>query len=537
MTTATVSTDVKEPPKKDPEAQGAHMLKSYLSALRIPHSNGKKPNEVVVTGKKGSQITVVVGEGEGRVKLDPAVITSFELTKALSALHAVTTVAGYGKPSPLNRGAAPDGRISFNDNFEDVYLRHSAFRRSPNLSAEKMEPYMATIKSQARKALWRWRVFPAIGFGEEDLITAGMVYTTSFIHHYAYAADHIDNIKLLTDYLKQRFGEMAKICNKKALNATCLPQAVQPNSIRSGDEEETSYIDTFAESEEASPDDEYEEDQFVLTYPDKKERTLKVENDGMLGLRMIVDGRILTKGEATQLTEDIRSGKVGKRYVAAPAPVVETEASQQTRKNKAYEELLTKLKALSPEDRKIKLGYAALSRDYSPDARREARKLCDELVCPKCQKRVASGVHCINCEVAAVPLLGVDYMAFREELKAEQHPMAEAMSAAVPESEQRARAKRPPAAPGTQALADVKNEKPQEIRKVVPSMNKEKIVALSKKMADELMETLPAKICCPKCKVTKRKDEFGIRVARNKATGIPDRASRQSYCKACRKPA
>lgn len=527
--------------KKNPEVQGVHILKSYLIALKIPFVAGAQPNEILVQSKAGdSAVDVVVGktiEPRGKVIVDPLVISSFKLNEALAALHVVTEAAGYGKPQPLDRGAAPTGRVNYLDNFEDVYLRHSIFRRSPNKTAADLEPYMATIKRCARKAMYRWKnVFQAMGFNEGDLLTTGMVYTISYLHHYCYAPDQIDNIKLLTDYLKQRYGEMAKITFKKALNATCLPQAIQHATVTNG-EEEVSFIDAYAESDEASPDEEYEEEEFILSFPDGAKRTLKVENDGFLGLDMVVDGRTLTRAEGRQLIERIRTGEVGKtrRVLEAMAPD-ETEEQVQTRRKKAREELLTKLSAMPQDQREVLLGYAAWSRDYAPDARREARKLCDELVCPKCGNRVPSGATCIKCEVAAVPRLGVDYLALKSKLQAEHHPMAEAMSASIPESEVRARAKKPQVAVGTVSMADATVEKPVEIRTVKPVMSEKEMDAMIEKMSSDLMKTLPDIIVCPKCHKPLPKTDFGIRVAKDKATGIPARASRQSYCKPCRSP-
>lgn len=526
--------------KKNPEVQGVHILKSYLLALKIPFVVGAKPNELLVQTKDGSAaVDVVVGQTDdiNKVKIDPLVISSFKLNEALSALHTVTEAAGYGKPQPLDRGAAPTGRVNYLDNFEDVYLRHSIFRRSPNKTAEDLEPYMPTIKRCARKAMYRWKnVFQAMGFSEGDLLTTGMVYTISYLHHYCYAPDQIDNIKLLTDYLKQRFGEMAKITFKKALNATCLPQAVQHATVSNG-EEEISFIDAYAESEEASPDEEYEEETFALMYPDGSAHTLKVENDGFLGLNMVVDGRQLRHDEARQLVEQMRTGAVKKERVVTDAPPPEeSEEVVQSRRKAAREELIAKLSAMPQEQREVLLGYAAFSRDYAPDARREARKLCDELVCPKCNNRVPSGAHCIKCEVAAVPRLGVDYLALKAKLQAEHHPMAEAMSAAIPESEVRARAKKPQVAEGTVSIADATKDKPVEIRTVKPVMSEKEMEAVIEKMAGDLMKTLPDFIECPKCHKTLPKTDFGIRVAKDKATGIPARASRQSYCKPCRSP-
>lgn len=524
--------------KKNPEAQGAHILKSYLSALKIPHEAGAKCNEVKVQSARGGVVTVVVGAGEAQIKLDAESITSYELPKALGALHLVTEAAGYGKPQPVDRGVAPAGRVNYLDNYEDVYLRHSTFRRSPNKTEADLAPYMKVIKGCARRALHRWRkVWQAMGFGENDLVNIGMVHTITFLHLYSYAEQEIDNIKLLTSFLNQRLGEDAKTTYKKALNATCLPQAVQSSAmIANGGDEETSYIDVFAESAEASPDEEYdEEDKFELIYSDGKVRILRVVNDGFMGLDMCLDGAWLSKLAAKDLTENIRNGQIQKRPIEVAADVVEeTESQIKARKDNARTELVDRLKAMDLEHRTVILGYAAMSRDYSPDARREARKLCDELVCPQCKRRVPSGAHCPTCEVVAVPLLGVDFMAFRDKLTAEQHTMAEAMSAQIPESEMRNRAKRPAVEVGTIALAD-SGETPK-IVKIVPKMTKVEMSDLSKKMADELMATLPQQAVCPRCKKNKDRKEFGIRVAKDKATGLPCRASRQSYCKPCRKP-
>jgi len=522
-------------PRKNPELQGAHILKSYLKSLKIPFEIGGSENSVEVKTVDGQKtVSVVVGSGSGQIQIDPLIITSFELSKSLSALHLVTEAAGYGRPNPISRGAQSTGRVNYLDNFEDVYLRHSIFRRSPNQNDADLEPFLPTIKRCARKAMFRYKnVFQAMGFSEGDLITTGMVYTVSYLHHYSYAPDHIDNVKLLTDFLKQRFGEMAKITYKKALNATCLPQAVRANALNHEDEE-TSYIDTYAESEESSPDDEYGEDEFRVTFAGGIVRTLIVKNDGMLGLDLYLDGRKLRPSEARSLTEDMRQGRVKKERVhdVLPEPE-ESEASMQARALAARKELIEKLRAMDTETRTVVLGYAALSRDYAPDARREARNLCEELVCPQCERKVPSGAYCLRCEVGVVPLLGVDYMAFREKLEKEHHPMAEAMSAHVPESEIRARAKKP-VVQTTVSLADATEAKPIEIVKVVPIISAIDREALKKQLEDDLLKRLPATGTCPFCKRVLPQKDFGVRVANDKTTGLPSRASRQSRCHPCR---
>lgn len=51
----------------------------------------------------------------------------------------------------------------------------------------------------------------------------------------------------------------------------------------------------------------------------------------------------------------------------------------------------------------------------------------------------------------------------------------------------------------------------------------------------QFMATLPGSAECPKCKHTLRQDDFGVRVMKKDANGLPLRLSRQSYCKACRR--
>lgn len=534
------------PSKKDAATtRGLHVLKSYLNTLSIPfqfHRNDELNLNIVTIETKNHQ-TVRVGIDIDQplnplfkdfILVSSKDLTSFELEKSLESLHKVTEAAGYGKPLPFDRGEKPGERINYNDNFEDVYLRHSLFRRVPDATAAQMEPYMSTLKHSARRALYKWQSsFKSMGFGEDDLVNIGRIYLMSFIHFYATSEDVNENQKLLVAFLKQRFGEAAKISFKKALNSTCLPQHVA-SDVTSSEDGEISFIETFAESADASPDEEYEEDSFVLTFPDNTEKTLRVANDGWLGLNFYLDGILLSKAATTTLTEDIRNERVKKRRIISEPVKEETEEELATRQKAAKEELYKKLSELEEEKRTILLGYAALSKDYSPDARRTARKLADELICPKCECKISSGNVCFTCKVEAIPLFGVDYIKFKEKLAREGHPMADAMNAPVPESEVRARAKRFSSS-GT-AFVDLVKQKNVQAKEVQLVMSKEDKVSLSRKLADELFKSLPPQRMCPKCKKTLPKEEFGIRVTHDKATGLPYRAAVQSYCKPCRRP-
>jgi hypothetical protein len=47
-------------------------------------------------------------------------------------------------------------------------------------------------------------------------------------------------------------------------------------------------------------------------------------------------------------------------------------------------------------------------------------------------------------------------------------------------------------------------------------------------------EALPKRIVCPRCKKSKAKEAFGLRVMTRDDRGVPTRIAKQSYCKRCR---
>lgn len=68
-------------------------------------------------------------------------------------------------------------------------------------------------------------------------------------------------------------------------------------------------------------------------------------------------------------------------------------------------------------------------------------------------------------------------------------------------------------------------------------MTTKKTTAVEKKteaMRAAAMRALPKRITCPKCKKTKARDAFGLRVMARDAKGLPTRIARQSYCAECR---
>jgi hypothetical protein len=553
MTTTAIAADAtpmgEETRTRDFVAQGVHILGSYLSACRLKYADGSKKGEVQVVNKKGDGIVVATVYKDnsvlnGGIAIKAEDITSYDFNVALSAFWSVTEAAGYGRPLPVDRGPAPTGRVRYTTHFEDVYLRHTILRRSPNRSEADLEPYMPTMRSAARRAFYHWNsVFRPMGFDVEDLQNIGVAYLLEFMHNYAYSKVAEDRIKLLNTFLNQRFGECAKICYKKALNATALPTMVKPDTLLTSDDgEEISYIDTYAESDTDPADADYEPGKYILrlkkadgSFTDSK---LEVRPAKMLGVDLYINGSMLPRSQAETLREGLAAGRIQ----ILPFPEVEKleeEAGESAldRRLRARAELHAKLESMPPDRREIAISYAALSRDYDPDARREARRLAEELACPKCARKVPSGAVCMTCGVEARPRFGIDFMGFRDRLKAANDSMAESLTAPIPDSELRSREKRAKVSNMTPIVKDKDNggEVSEGVTPPVVLMSKEDIIALAKKLADEFMASLPEKLRCPKCNDDKPKELFGIRVPRNKTTGIPERAVRQSYCKSCRK--
>lgn len=517
---------------KDHRFQAIHVLKSFLKSFSIPYEASENPDDVdlVVRGATGQKVFVRMGKaGANGVTIKPEVLISPSLTNALGEVHVVTEAGGYGRPVPVNRGEAPKTRINFRDDYENVYLRHALFRRTPNpadfmATVEKMLPY---IKSAARKAFAKFKsVLSPMGFAESDLINIGRVHTIAFLHNYAISPIEMDNVKLLAEYLNQRFGELAKVTFKKAANATCLPSSIKsaPSTVAEHSEGLIELISLMSDPDAVSADSEYEEGTYLVVREGGGTVTMEVEADGFLGVDIYLGGDLLNREGVEDLKRDFTSGSL--RVVENKEIEEEKDAKKLARRKEAKDKLLLSLTAMDKESRDAVLAYAALARDYSPDARAAARKLCEEYVCGQCNKRIPSGILCPRCGVDAAPRFGIDYMGYREKLRKEGHPLAEAMTAPVPDNAYQRHQER---------TAPAKKDVRESVDAPVVRMTKEDIKAESDKLSRACFDSLPALLSCPYCNKDKPKSDFGIRCPRRKSDGMPLRAIRQSRCKPCRR--
>lgn len=102
------------------------------------------------------------------------------------------------------------------NNFEDVCMRHMTFRKSPNQPESKMKPFYPIIKRMSKRYYFLFNtVFTTTGYDYEDLEAYGRIYLVNFLGMKKNGKIQDEQFKLFTTYLKQRYGELASICNRK----------------------------------------------------------------------------------------------------------------------------------------------------------------------------------------------------------------------------------------------------------------------------------------------------------------------------------
>lgn len=114
---------------------------------------------------------------------------------------------------------ADHSRITCWNNFEYVCMRHRDFRKSPNQSESVMEPFYPIIKKMSKRYFRMFdAVFSTTGYDYEDLESYGRVYLINFLGNPRNERPQEEQFKLFTSYIKQRYGELASICNRKNKN-------------------------------------------------------------------------------------------------------------------------------------------------------------------------------------------------------------------------------------------------------------------------------------------------------------------------------
>ena len=130
--------------------------------------------------------------------------------------HLLTTHLGYGKPPIVTRGDLPTEKITHNDHFDLIVMRHREFRNVPNPPPVVLESYKDT-------QLWLCRKFYSTNcslchqtsLDVDDLMQYVSVWTCIFHGQYELRDNPQDNKKFFICYIKQRFLLFRKMLYQK----------------------------------------------------------------------------------------------------------------------------------------------------------------------------------------------------------------------------------------------------------------------------------------------------------------------------------
>lgn len=210
-------------------ARAISILKTWLREVGISYRVSVTPTcDLLVTTQDGKRVEVQVNAGEsaappeGAVVLHGAVLTGRRIQDALDHFLAFQVALGYPGTTPVHRGELPEKKLSYIDNFEDVAMRHTEFRRSTNPTTEELAKYTAVIK----KAAWNFlRLNQELChdhvLGIEDLFSYTQIWLTIYLTYYQVPVEQAldaNNEKKLYSYLTQRFSEFKHLLWKKARN-------------------------------------------------------------------------------------------------------------------------------------------------------------------------------------------------------------------------------------------------------------------------------------------------------------------------------
>jgi hypothetical protein len=330
------------------------------------------------------------------------------------------------KESTQFRGPCPE-RVNYRDDFELVAFRHRQLRRCPNPSRADLDAHEQWVQWAARLA---WKKFYPVWIGaaytREDLEQVGRVHLVTYLHMYR-LEDRDQNIGLLLTYLRQRFGELAKLVNLKLACTKEVPMLDRDEDrvAELGEEPRTIPAGTW---------------RFEL--PDGPRR-LVVEEPTDLGWKVTLDGERIDGPELDRICFAVACGSVTLYPDHDPKePPADPKA-----------ELRQGLATLPKKDRIAKL--EALVEDSDPEIAKLAQTWRERIE--------------MSGDLRVIP------------------------------------------------------KDPAEVAELV------------EKARQKCYDATPAEVKCSRCGEMRPKDEYIIRVERNRKTRLPISASIHRYCKKCKR--
>lgn len=226
------------PPAKN--ALAVNVTRSWLAAVNVPATISKAGGcDISVTASDGQKIEVAfVDSLDGPLPdIDCLVVlaaeaASYKKEVALAAFHVITEVAGYGRPIPVDRGTAPSHQQVYGKELFLAASRHTEFRMAPNISREVAAEFATTVMWACRSFFARnTKLCLMHGYQVEDLMTYAWVWTHIFAHRHRIAKPTHklgdDNQRLLTAYMKHRFGEFRLCLVKQGRSTLPSPDIAQ----------------------------------------------------------------------------------------------------------------------------------------------------------------------------------------------------------------------------------------------------------------------------------------------------------------------
>lgn len=554
-----------------------HMAKSWLQYFGVvadvledgtlvakDHDGGDHKFQIEVHEGEKAPSAPVDGHGD---------ILSSILSDQLQAIHTVTQALGMGMPTLMGREAARKRNGTYHDHYEDVYLRTTAFSRVPDPSNEIFQKYEDTVRKAARQAFFQHRtIWVAMGCTVTDLENAGRLHLCVFVHNWAYGSDeHVG--RRLYSYLKQRYGEWAKLSRKKALNSTCLVEQRFYSTGPEGSMDSDALLHVIADENVDKADEDWDVGDYHLATSEGS-GILTIERANSTDLRFWLQNdhggyRLLQGRDLERIQDGVQMGKVKLVKVEAGVAVEEKTPMARRRKARKYlSNLATQMRAsqrqvfsMATENHRKKLEEVRLELEtelnrrlapfeaYLEDAERTEAKFLrqenfneetkdqdpvaiekmdpEKLETMKDSLRIAAldnqlDTRTRNAARKVCVTLGLNVDGFRDQLEKNRHNLTEAF---VPKAKKEINVE-------TEAV-DTR------------TYTKEETDAAADKMRGEC-EQAHAKtgLTCPcpnhansssgKLNGSLDLSDFGIRVTRDPKTKMPVRANRQSNCKRCR---
>ena len=212
-------------------SQALSLLQTWLDECSIPYS------------VQGDSLSLINREGIGLpVTVNPHAVMSTDMAVAMAEFHRITQEAGYGMPSPVDRGVAPVKKRVFKDNLLARW-RHNEMRTVPNAPKEEIAIFSPVARREANIFYSRNKYLcSSMGYDIDVAYNDALVWTNTFLGRYRIRREDeaqatSENKKLLTNYLRQRFTEVSKGLLRERRNVT--PGEAYMTHIREDGDEPT----------------------------------------------------------------------------------------------------------------------------------------------------------------------------------------------------------------------------------------------------------------------------------------------------------